>query len=68
MRRFGRWMGPMSIIVLLAGAALTALVPALRGGGWALIALGGVGAVVSLFLHYVDLGLSKLMQYWGVGF
>jgi len=27
-----------------------------------------VVAVVSMFLHYVDLGLSKLMQYWGVGF
>jgi len=55
MRRFGRWMGPMSIIVLLAGAALTALVPALRGGGWALIVLGGVGAVVSLFLNREEL-------------
>lgn len=27
-----------------------------------------VVAVVSMFLHYVDLGLSKLMQFWGVGF
>jgi len=27
-----------------------------------------VVAIVSMFLHYVDLGLSKLMQYWGVGF
>ena len=27
-----------------------------------------VVAVVSMFLHYVDLGLSKLMQAWGVGF
>jgi preprotein translocase SecE subunit len=27
-----------------------------------------VVAIVSMFLHYVDLGLSKLMQFWGVGF
>ena len=27
-----------------------------------------VVAVVSMFLHYVDLGLSRLMQAWGVGF
>jgi preprotein translocase SecE subunit len=27
-----------------------------------------VVAIVSMFLHYVDLGLSKLMQAWGVGF
>jgi preprotein translocase SecE subunit len=27
-----------------------------------------VVAIVSAFLHYVDLGLSRLMQYWGVGF
>jgi preprotein translocase SecE subunit len=27
-----------------------------------------VVAVVSIFLHYVDKGLSQLMQYWGVGF
>ena len=27
-----------------------------------------VVAVVSMFLHYVDLGLSKMMQAWGVGF
>ena len=25
-------------------------------------------AIVSMFLHYVDKGLSQLMQYWGVGF
>jgi preprotein translocase SecE subunit len=27
-----------------------------------------VVAVVSMFLHYVDKGLSQLMQFWGVGF
>jgi preprotein translocase SecE subunit len=27
-----------------------------------------VVAIVSMFLHYVDLGLSKMMQAWGVGF
>jgi preprotein translocase subunit SecE len=27
-----------------------------------------VVAVVSMFLHYVDAGLSWLMQRWGVGF
>src|SRR5262249_36741358 len=27
-----------------------------------------VVAIVSMFLHYVDKGLSQLMQYWGVGF
>jgi preprotein translocase SecE subunit len=27
-----------------------------------------VVAIVSAFLHYVDMGLSRLMQYWGVGF
>jgi preprotein translocase SecE subunit len=27
-----------------------------------------VVAIVSVFLHYVDKGLSQLMQYWGVGF
>jgi preprotein translocase SecE subunit len=27
-----------------------------------------VVAIVSIFLHYVDKGLSQLMQYWGVGF
>ena len=27
-----------------------------------------VVAIVSMFLHYVDKGLSQLMQFWGVGF
>lgn len=55
MDRIRRWMGPLALVALIAGAGVAMLVPAYRTAGWGLAVLGGVVAILALVLNRRDL-------------
>jgi len=50
-----RWIGPVSIVVLLAGAGAMTLLPGSPAAGWALVAAGAAGAAAAVALNRDDL-------------
>lgn len=55
MDRIRRWMGPVALAALMAGAGAVMLLPPYRTAGWGLVALGGVVAILALALNRQDL-------------